>query len=58
MDVLDLWYRSYFCLQLRKGFEYVKKTKQLNQELVNSLVNNTVVEIEELNKQAGKVDDH
>ena len=46
---------------MRKGFENVKRTKRLSQEeikkeLVNSFVNNNVVEIEELNEQAGIVD--
>ena len=50
-----------FCLQPWKGFENVKKTKRLNQEeikkeLVNSLVNKKEVETEELNEQAGIVD--
>ena len=46
-----------FILVLFKGLENVKKTKRLNQEeikkeLLNSHVNNNMVEIEEFNEQA------
>ena len=49
-----------FCLQLRKGSENTKKTKRLSKneikkQLVDSIFNNNMVEIEELNKMAEEV---
>ena len=62
MDVLDLWYSGYFVFiavfitlktsRIRSG----STKRKWKKELVNSLVNNKVVEIEELNEQAGIVD--
>ena len=50
-----------FCLQLWKGFENDKKTKQFNQEeirkqLLKSLVNSDTDEIEKFNEQARIID--
>ena len=50
-----------FCLQMWKGSENAKKTKRLNHEevkkqLIESMVNNDVVETQESNKKAEEVD--
>ena len=61
-DVLDLWYSGYFVfiavfIALKTSRTRTGSTKKKwKKELVNSLVNNNVAEIEELNEQAGIVD--
>ena len=50
-----------FCLQLRRGSENTKKTRRLNKEeiekeLIDSITINDVVETEELNEKAEKVE--
>ena len=60
-DVLDLWYSGY-CLFLAVGnSENSKKTKHLNEDeikkqLMKSIMINKAVEIDEIIKQAGKVE--
>ena len=50
-----------FCLQLRRGSENTKKTRRLNKEeiekeLIDSITINDVIETEELNEKAEKVE--
>ena len=62
MDVLDLWYSGYFLfiavekLWKRQEDKAAQPRGNKKEELVNSLANNNVVEIEELKEQAGTVD--
>ena len=51
-----------FCLQVWKGFENAKKTRRLDKneikkQLIESIVNNDLVETDELNKKADKVEE-
>ena len=50
-----------FCLQLKKGFESAEKTRRLSKEeikqpLIDSIFNNDIIETEELNEKADKVE--
>ena len=50
-----------FCLQVWKGSENVKKTRRLDKDeskkqLIKSMVNNDLIETDELNKKADKVE--
>ena len=50
-----------FCLQLKKGSENIKSTRRLSkeeikQQLIDSIFNNDIIETEELNEEAGKVE--
>ena len=50
-----------FCLQLKKGFESAEKTRRLSkeeikQQLIDSIFNNDIIETEELNEKADKVE--
>ena len=50
-----------FCLQLQKGSENTKKTRRLSnaeikKQLINSVVNNDIIETKELNEKADKVE--
>ena len=57
-----MWYSGYFfCLQLQKGFENTKKTrriskKEITKQLINSIINNDIIETEELNEKADKAE--
>ena len=60
-DVLDLWYGGYFYLQVWNGSENTKKTRRLDKgeikkQLIESMVNNNLVETDELKKKADKVE--
>ena len=51
----------FFCLQLKKGSENTKKTRTLSKEeikkkLIDSIINNDIIETEELNEKAGKAE--
>ena len=55
-----VWW-SFFCLQPQKGSENTKKTRRLTNEeikkqLIDSIINNGIIETEELNKKADKVE--
>ena len=57
---MDLQYSGYFCLWVWKGSESAKTTKRLSHEelknqLIESMVNNDIIETEELNKKAEEV---
>ena len=59
--VLDLWYDGYFNLQVWNGSENSKKARRLNKDeikkhLIESMVNNDLVETDELKKKADKVE--
>ena len=50
-----------FCLQLQKGSENTKKTRRLSKaeikkQLINSIVNNDIIETKELNEKADKIE--
>ena len=50
-----------FCLQLQKGSENTKKTRRLSkeeikQQLIDSIIKNDVIETEELNEKAVKME--
>ena len=50
-----------FCLQPQKGSENTKKTRRLTNEeikkqLIDSIINNGIIETEELNEKADKVE--
>ena len=50
-----------FCLQLKKGSENIKSTRRLSkeeikQQLIDSIFNNDIIETEELNEKADKVE--
>ena len=57
-----MWYKwSFFCLQPQKGSENTKKTRRLTNEeikkqLIDSIINNGIIETEELNEKADKVE--
>ena len=49
----------FFCLQLKKGSENTKKTRRLSKEeikqhLIDSIINNDIIEAEELNEKSDK----
>ena len=55
-----VWW-SFFCLQPQKGSENTKKTRRLTNEeikkqLIDSIINNGIIETEELNEKADKVE--
>ena len=50
-----------FCLQLKKGSENIKSTRrfskeEIKQQLIDSIFNNDIIETEELNEKADKVE--
>ena len=57
-----MWYSGYFLFTAkRKGSKNIKKTRRLSkeeikQQLTDSIFNNDIIEIEELNEEAGKVE--
>ena len=61
-DVLDFRYNGYFfCFQLQKGSENTKKTRRISKEetkkqLIDSIINNNIIETEELNEKADKAE--
>ena len=55
-----VWW-SFFCLQPQKGSENTKKTRRLTNEeikkqLIDSIINNGIIETEELNEKADEVE--
>ena len=55
-----VWW-SFFCLQPQKGSENTKKTrrltnKEIKKQLIDSIINNGIIETEELNEKADKVE--
>ena len=55
-----VWW-SFFCLQPQKSSENTKKTTRLTNEeikkqLIDSIINNGIIETEELNEKADKVE--
>ena len=57
-----MWYKwSFFCLQPQKGSENTKKTRrhtneEIRKQLIDSIINNGIIETEELNEKADKVE--
>ena len=54
-------YRSYFYLQLQKGFENTTKIRRLRkeeikQQLIDSIINNDIIKTEKLNEKADKAE--
>ena len=61
-DVLDLWYSGYiFDYSYKKILKTPRrqddsKKKKLKKQLIDSIVNNNIIETEELNERADKVE--